>query len=52
MIEPVHFRPVSDQQQLSDLDEQRLSVEPDRRTATGDARDFSRRDVDDEDVLA
>src|SRR5918996_3119447 len=33
----------------SALDEQRVIVEPDRPTASGDARGVSRRDVDDED---
>jgi hypothetical protein len=37
MVDPVRFKPVSDQQQLSDLDEQRVPVEPDRRSASGDA---------------
>jgi hypothetical protein len=72
MIDPVHFRFVSDEQQLpkrssarhwaEDRAETRASdmkidhetststAEPDRRTAFGDPRRFSRRDVDDEDV--
>src|SRR3990170_1965672 len=53
MIDPVRFRSVSDEQQpvSRGLDEQRVFVEPDRRTTFGDARGVSGRDVDDEDVL-